>query len=451
MAFVGGTVIDGTGRPPIHDAVVLLRGDRIVNIHRRAESTLPAQCQTVDVSEKVILPGLIDSHVHLGQMPLNRFGVENPDELTAQFMSYFITNGVTTVRCTGSPDLESSFRLLKESKPNWPRFFGSGPNIDGEPGGAHAGLIVVSDARAARDTVNDLIDRGADFIKTYVWMRGNLLREVVDAAHGRGVKVAAHVGNVLTVEEAVKIGVDQLEHIRVGAELLSESDLDALNRLPRRAHDHLISFRVWRYVDLDGSKTEALIDLLVERGVRLTPTLCVSRMALCHLEPETRQVPGIELMPKTVIDRWNTSGVADDYTADDWAAAPVELQRQNEFLRRAHEAGVMITAGTDVPNPFILPGFGLHEELDLLSAAGLSNMEVLRAATANGAELLEVGRDLGTVEKGKLADLLIVDGDPLVDLSVLRTPWAVVKEGRLVAGAADKPARLGGARRRGAT
>ena len=441
LVLSGATIIDGTGRPPIKDAVVEVAGGRIANVYRRGDTSPAEDALAVDLDGKTVLPGLIDSHVHLGLLPYNRFGVEDPIELFDRFMRDFVHHGVTTVRCTGSPELDWSFRMLKEGKPGWPRFYGSGPNLDGPPGGPHPGLRVVNHPAEARAQTFDLIDNGADFVKIYVWMTAELLDAVVRAAHSRGRMVAAHVGNSLTAQEAVFLGVDALEHIRIGDELLTGEQRAEIARLPRRAHDHLLSFRPWRYIDVDSDRTGALLDLFVERGVYLTPTLTLSRSALRNREGAVRNPHGIERMPAAVIDHWDQKGWINDYSTEDWEAAPIEWSSQVQFVERAHRRGVRLAAGTDMPNPFILPGAGLHDELELLHSARMSNHAVIQAATRTGARLLGVDRDLGTVEKGKLADLLIVDGDPLADLGRLRRPWAVLKAGVKVAGyGTDLPA-----------
>ena len=114
LVLSGATVIDGTGRPPIEDAVVEVAGGRIANVYRRGDTSPAEDAQAVDLEGKTVLPGLIDSHVHLGLLPYNRFGVEDPMELFDRFMRDFVRHGVTTVRCTGSPELDWSFRMLKE-------------------------------------------------------------------------------------------------------------------------------------------------------------------------------------------------------------------------------------------------------------------------------------------------------------------------------------------------
>ncbi len=416
------------------DAVVELAKGRITNIYRRQELSGIAGPKTIDLTGKTILPGLIDSHVHLGLLPYNRFGVDDPMPLFDGFMKAFVEYGVTTVRCTGSPDLDWSFRILKEGNPRWPRFYGSGPNLDGPPGGPHPGLRVVRNPAEARAQTADLLDKGADFIKIYVWMTDDPLRAVVLEAHARGKKVAAHVGHTLTAEAAVRLGVDALEHIRIGTELLNEAQRSEIAALPRRAHDHLLSFRPWRYIDVDSSRVGALLDLMVERGVFLTPTLTLSRSALLNSEDAVRRPDGIDRIPEPVIDHWEEKGWIDDFSPEDWEAAPTEWQRQLGFVGRAHRHGVKIAAGTDMPNPFILPGSGLHDEMELLHSTGMSCHAVITAATRVGAELLGIDGDLGTVEKGKLADLLIVEGNPLEDLACLRRPWAVLKAGVKVGG-----------------
>ena len=216
--------------------------------------------------------------------------------------------------------------------------------------------------------------------------------------------------------------------------MLTDEQRAEIAGLPVQAHDHLLSFRPWRHIEVDSDRTGALLDLFVERGVYVTPTLTLSRSALRNKEDAVRRPEGVGRMPDAVIDHWERKGWINDYSAEDWEAAPTEWRRQLDFVGRAYRHGVRIAAGTDMPNPYILPGSGLHDELELLHSTGMPRQAVIEAATRVGAELLGVDRNLGTLEKGKLADLLVVEGNPLEDLDWLRRPWAVLKEGTAVSG-----------------
>lgn len=430
-SLTGGRLIDGTGRDAVDDAVVVVKDGRFSAVGPRSLIAPPEGIPTVDLTGKTIIPGLFDAHVHLGQMYYNRFDVSEPMQLMDDFLRSFPSAGVTSVRCTGSPDLDESFSLLKASRANWPRFFGSGPNLDGEPGGPHPGLRAVTSPEQAAEATRELIEGGADFIKIYAWMRPPEISAVVSVAHARGIRVTAHVGHVVTAREAVALGVDCLEHVRVGPELLSPAQREELERLPRRKRDDLSSFRSWRFIDAQNAGTRKLASELGEAGTFMVPTLSFSQAALMsRLDDEIRNPPGNGEMHEAVLDRWDEREISSDYSTDDLAWAPMELERQIEFVGVAHREGVRLAAGTDVPNPFLVPGLSIHQELALLVQAGLTPIEAIRAATSVPAELLGMGHEIGSVEKTKRADLVVLDNDPTTNIGASREISAVMKDGR---------------------
>ena len=413
FAIAPARVFDGTGAPAAEGAVVVVSDGRVLEVLPQRAS-LASDVEVVEAPDSTLLPGLIDAHLHVAGLATNAmFEVEDPLAFTDAFMRRLTAYGITTVRDTGSPDVGYSFELLKRGRPGWPRFFGSGFNLDGAPGGPWQGLRVVPDPADAASAVNTLVEGGADFVKLYAWMPLDVIAAAVQAAHGRGVRVAAHVGNAVTAEDAVRAGIDALEHVRIGRELLSADELDALSRLHRRQSDPLISFAPWRYIDPEGPRAGELIQLLLDRGTYITPTLCLSESVL---RPERRLALVGDWETEGSVGRaWEAFAYDTDFDDEDWRAAPVELERQQAFLGRAHEAGVRLTAGTDTPNPFISPGNSLHRELELLVACGLTPLEALHAATGAAADLIGAS-DVGRIRPGARADLLLVRGDPTVDI-----------------------------------
>ena len=417
-AFVGGTLINGTGRAPIPDAVILVTDERIVSVYRGGEFGVPDDARVVDISGKTVVPGLIDCHVHMGILVDGKvLPMDDPLAATDRYMRQFIEHGITTVRDTGGtyPNMIEKF---KQGQSGWPRWYGAGAVLDGDPSRTIATLRPVDNPAAAREVVPQLIDEGGDFLKAYIELKPEVLRAIVEEAHARGVRVTAHVGHRVTVEEAVRMGVDSLEHVRVGPELVPEADRKAFEGIPERFWDAVVSWASWRFVDPSSERAGQLIELMVERGVIITPTLILSQSILLGDEAAVLNPPGLDTLPQSqwLRDEWARTAVPNDYTEEDFRQGRLELSRQMEFIGRARRGGVKITAGTDVIMPFVVPGNGLHEELRLLVESGLTPMEALVAATGQAAELLGQQNLLGTVEKGKLADMVILDADPLQDI-----------------------------------
>lgn len=439
-AIVGGTVIDGTGRPPILDALVVIAGERIVNVARASEGEVPDVARVVDATGKFLIPGLIDAHAHIVApcyAPFTRPG-ENPLVAMDVFMRGMVGSGITGGRDPGNFDAEWGMKLLRRDVPEWPRGFGAGPIIDGpappsmETPWEH--VVIVDEESAARDAVRRLAPLGVDFIKVYVWLREPVLRAVVEEAHSLGLAVAAHVGHTVTAEEAVKAGVDSLEHVRMGRELMSTEDLACLRSLPDRdaALDAHTDFRSWRFIDPESSRVDDLIGLLYERGVFLVPTLTIIQTLLRGDVPAVVDPPENQPLPGLLKAALDEGPYTEAYTSEDFRQAKEEFARLVRFVARAHQGGVKVVAGTDFANPFVGPA-ALHEELRLLvEEAGMSPMEALVAATRRGSEILYREAEFGTIEKRKLADIVVLDGDPLSDIRNTKRICAVYKGGKEV-------------------
>jgi imidazolonepropionase-like amidohydrolase len=385
-----------------------------------------------------VMPGLIDAHVHATGYT-EGLPAGAPFEPMKHFMRLCAATGVTTVRDTGN-SLETLFYLRQwGEKFDGPRIVGAGPLLDNTPLTWMFSRIV-RDEQSAQTTVDRLVDEGVDFIKAYRNITPALLRAIVSAAQRRNRYVASDSEQTPAIE-AVRIGIKSLEH---ATNLLDDR---MLSGSPAPADGMVGRARRWASVDLKSRHIDALVDALTEHETILVPTLRVSRRWV--LLDEMVNEPHIDDMsPVMPYHRWLKSmrspigqRIGRRYMAKympvealsrrDRSTVTSGLARMGELVSLLVSRGVTIGAGTDTPNPSIVPGFGLLGEIAELVAHGVAPLAALRAATADAALLVPDMR-VGVVEPGCLADLCVVDGRPDQDVSHLDRITHVIKGGRVI-------------------
>jgi imidazolonepropionase-like amidohydrolase len=348
-------------------------------------------------------------------------------------LELYLVNGVTTLRDPAGN--LTVLRLVREEidagKRLGPRLFFSGYVLDGNPPLWPDFSIMVDTEERAESAVNFLIDQGADSIKVYNSVTESALAAIVRTAHRRGVPVIGHVPRSLTMTRAVELGMDGLEHIRVtGRELLPLEEADKIDFLPFVQREALL----WQRFDLDSAKMKELVSFLAERKIALDPTLTVDELSSLALYEEQAKDPNNRFLPRD-------SFINEAEAAPDVFRLPPELKeaaaagfrKRLQFIGMCGRAGVQIIAGTDgVGTGTLLPGFGLQHELELLAQAGLTPIQVIQAATINAARALKKDDELGSIEAGKLADLVILSSSPLVDIRNTAKIDAVMIGGRLL-------------------
>ncbi len=425
LVLRGGTLIDGTGSPPLSEAVVIIQGNRIQSIARLGEAKLPSDAQVIDCRGKTVLPGLIDVHIHLGGSP---GGMVTPAEyapsIMYKYLKGYLISGVTTVKSAG--DMMELMLDLREKEKRGelvsPRIFSVGPCFTA-PGGHPAHIFKVfpplvesatrqvTDPEVARQMVREVAGAGVDCIKAILEDGGGKLPKlpyqafaaIVDEAHQAGLKVSVHIGSYQDAEEAVRQGADGLEH---GIRDVDEISPQLIEEIKRKNIYYIPTLSVW----------ESYFRLIDEPALLEDPFLTHSIPkeifeSLQHPESPFRQIMADEARLESIRERY--------------AAA-----RANLLLMA--QAGVKVVAGTDAGNSLVFHGAAVHRELELMVDAGLSPMEAIVAATRTAAEYLGQVDELGTIAPGKLADLLVVNGNPLEDITSTKDIHLVVKNGVIV-------------------
>jgi len=412
-------LIDGTGNPP-RTATVLIEGNRIVAI---GDPEIPESATVIDGTGKTLIPGLWDMHIHW---------------YDGRFLGLFIANGVTGARnMFGTPMLHQTLRKnIQAGSLIGPRLNLASPIVDG-PQPVWPGSVAVADATAGREAVGRSVDQGWDFVKVYSMLSREAFFAIADEAKKRDIPFAGHVPPPVSLTEAVDAGMLTVEHMygfllacsSEGEAMLAEiaevdDPRDAFGLLQRRT-DRLIE-------SYDPERAEALGARLAASETWLCPTLTVLRNLANMDDPAMAKDPRMAYMPPFVVAMWDP---AKDFrlqnrTAEDWALVKRSYALRKEILGVMARKGVKIVAGTDVLNPYCFPGFSLHEELVLLVEAGLTPMAAIQSATIEAARVAGRDKELGTIEVGKLADLVLLEADPLADIANTQTIHAVVFDGR---------------------
>lgn len=415
-------LFDGTGAAVSEPVSIVVRDGRIERIVP-ADAAVP-----VDVNElsefagKIVIPGLIDAHVHAFA-----------DEFDALFLAF----GVTTVRDLGGDEKASlAHRAKSFTATDRPRTYVCGPIFDGSPP-IWPFSVTPKNEDEARAEVDRLVKAGIDQVKVYSKLEDRIWRAIIDAAHAHGKKAIGHVPFGCTARDAVAAKQDEIEHLEGVADtcVIKDPRPSSVNDYLRRGSSN------WNTAD--PACLEQLASELADAGTVSCPTLVVLERYARAGSPALAADPNLRHVPDSVRSWWDSQFARFDapwgeaYRRDAQAA----FEKRVAFVRMLHEAGAPIILGSDTPNPFVVPGASVHDELELLVRAGLSPADALVAATSAAAQAIEAERELGTIAPGKLADLVILDRDPTADIRNSRAIAAVVHRGHLMR-KADLDARL---------
>lgn len=415
VALTNVLLIDGTGRPPQPGQTVVVRDGRIAAVGPASSVRPPAGAHTVDLAGHTLIPGIVGMHDHLFYTAAGGRAVQ---------MSYtgprlYLGSGVTTIRTTGgrSPYAEINLRQsIDRGGVPGPRIHLTAPYITGSEGGGS--MAVVNSPEAARRFVAYWASEGATWIKAYTDIRREDLAAAIKEAHKHGVKVTGHLCSV-SFREAVAMGIDNLEH-----GLLTASDFD-----PTKQPDVCPVEQVGELgqAEPSGQTAKDVIQTLVKHKVPMTSTLAVYEPFVANRP--TRDARTLEAMTPPLRETY----VQIRHEIDSSGSGPVAeegFRNAMAFERAFVAAGGLLTAGVDPTGMGgALAGYGDQRNYELFIEAGFTPSQAVQIMTANGAKVLGVDGKLGTVERGKLADLVVLKGDLAADPSVIRNPTLVFKDG----------------------
>lgn len=399
IALVGGTLIDGTGAAPVPDSVVLIEKGRIVDAGPTSRVKIPSGAQKIDVRGKFILPGLWDMHAHFEQV---------------EWGPIYLAAGATTVR-----DCGNEFEFITAVRDAIATGHGLGPRIlaagivDGS-GPLAIGVARVDTPEEAKMWVDKYHDAGFQQMKIYSSVKLEEVKDVAAEAHRLGMSVTGHVPEGLNAYQVIEAGQDQINHVPYIADIMVlplPENATRADRLNAEAN-----------IDLNSPEAKKAISFLVQHKTVLDPTV-----ALFEFFTASSAKPPVSIEP-------GVAKVAPELQAILAEAGPPApnaevrekiVQKYIEIIGALHRAGVPIVAGTDQT----VPGYSLYREIELYVQAGFTPMEAIQAATIVPARVLGFDKELGTVEAGKRADVIIVDGNPLESIHNIRKVEFVITNG----------------------
>ncbi len=424
-AYLGATVFDGTGADPIEDAVVIVIGDRILEIGPREAVSVPEYLRMVDVSGTWIVPGLVDAHIHYFQSgglytrpdvidlrarrPYETEMALIEADLEETFRRY-LASGVTSVVDVGGGFWNFEVRERANGQLYAPRTAVAGPLVStvsrpqldiGDPP-----IIEAESPEAARELVRKQLDHDPDLVKIWFIVPEDgdftpnlpIIEATIDEAHGAGVRVAVHATQLEAARAAVKAGADVLVH---------------------SVDDELVD--------------DEFVALVRDHGTIYTSTLIVMEGYDEVLGQRVELMPvERELGNPDVVTTWGEvppASFPDEFMASRHAWFERSRAVMLSNLKAMHDGGAIVAAGTDAGNIGTLHGPAIHRELQLMAEAGLAPREVLLSATRNAAFVFAADPEAGTLARGKYADFLVLDADPLADVANLQRIRKVVKGG----------------------
>ena len=387
----GASLIDGTGSPPRNDSVVVLKDERILTVTDKGSyTTYPKDSEIVNLTGRFLIPGLFDMHAHVAGVLDSSYN----QTISENTLEALLDNGITTIRNPGGPTKESvALRdAVAAGQIKGPQIFTAGRLINGLPFPTRFVETIVNTEAEVREEVKRQADVGVDYVKLYVGLYPNLVKTAIDEAHNQGIRVIGHL-YLTSWTDAANLGIDALTHgIPVSPFLLSEDKREIFIENSRGPFDHFLWLNL---VDLNSTKINEMINALVKNKVPVDPTLSIYE-AMLKDDPQNQHL---------------------------WS-------KVLQLTKILYDHGVTIMSGTDIPNLGLIPGISLHHELELLVKAGINPLNVINIATSNGAEALGILDDVGTIEAGKQADMIILNTNPIRNIRNIGAIEGVIEDGQ---------------------
>ncbi|MGC2474486.1 MAG: amidohydrolase family protein [Candidatus Sulfotelmatobacter sp.] len=401
IAIVGATLIDGTGAAPVADSAVVIKDGRIKAVGPRSRVKIPKNANVVDAKGKFLLPGLWDMHAHFEQV---------------EWGPIYLAGGVTTVRdCGNEFEFITAVRdAIAQNRGLGPRLLLAGI-VDGT-GPMALSVQRVDTPEQARMWVDRYHAAGFQQMKIYSSVKLEEVKAVADEAHRLGMTVTGHVPNGLNAFQVIEAGQDQINHIQYIVDIMHTPFPKDMSRPDR--------MKAIADLNLDTPEAQKAISFLKDHHTVVDPTMALFELfTATTAKPPASFEPGVEKIAPELAQQ-----ITDvESPSERSEIADKVFAKEIELVGALHRGGIPIVAGTDQS----VPGYSLHREIELYAQAGFTPMEAIQAATIVPARAMKVDKELGTVEKGKRGDLILINGDPLQDIHNTRNVEYVITNGTM--------------------
>jgi imidazolonepropionase-like amidohydrolase len=417
IALTRVKLIDGTGAPARADQTIVIENGRISAVGKTGEVQVPSGAQTIDLSGHTVIPGIVGLHDHLFYTAAGGRAAQ----LSFTGPKLYLGSGVTTIRTTGSraPYNEINLKVeIEKGREAGPRIHITAPYITGGEGASQMTLLHTPEQ--ATRFVAYWAQEGATWLKAYTDIRRSELKAAIDEAHRRGIKVTGHLCSVSFIE-AVELGIDNLEH-----GLFTNSDY-VKDKQPDVCPTTVVA--AGANVKASDPEVQRTFRTLIDKKVPITSTLAVYELFVPNRPAGTKDPRALEAMAPEVRESYLRERDRIDNAGE--SRFTLEVFRNAMAYEKAFvDAGGLLGAGVDpTGNGGALPGYGDQRNFELLREAGFTPEQVTQIMTLNGAKILGIDKDLGSVAKGKIADLVVVRGDLTADASAIKQTVTVFKDG----------------------
>ena len=423
-AFVGVNVIPMDRERVITNQTVIVRNGFIAEIGDARKVKVPKDAVRVDANGKFLIPGLVDMHTHLLSD-----SAEYPDSIAENELRVMVANGVTTVRfMIGTPELLALRTRSAKGEIDTPTIFVASPHLTGREQGNN---FVVTTPEEGREAVRKSKAAGYDFIKITTFIKAEVYEAAVDEAAKQNIRVVGHADSRFVGVERAWKARQQIEHLDGYMELLLKPDAPMKGSV---SDLYIYNPDNWKSFDyMDESRIAEIARKTVAANPFVDPThhFMKNSFGRARSEESIRAQPDFKFYPAKVQQQW-----LDFYKRNRMLnTVPIEkrarwIELREKLIKAIHDAGGKIMTGSDTPEFLFLYGFGLHHELRALKDAGLSNYAVLAAGTRNPHEFLGTLARVGTIEKGKQADLILLNANPLANIEATKDRAGVMLKGK---------------------